>query len=133
MISASRAGLTASAIALAAILTACAEPPAPKSAPPPPPPIALAPKLIEQASAYRYYMDRASAIAPGFVDGPAIAQAMKTGASYEPKQFLQGAISYGAVVALQDPAFVAGVRVYAGTAEQRPEQARAAGRQPAGR
>ena len=66
MISASRAGLTASAIALAAILTACAEPPAPKSAPPPPPPIALAPKLIEQASAYRYYMDRASKITPAF-------------------------------------------------------------------
>ncbi len=119
MISASRAGLTAAAIAIATILTACAEPPPAKPVQKAAPPIVLAPKLIEQASAYRYYMDRASAIAPGFVDGPAIAQAMKTGVSYEPKQFLQGAISYGAIVALQDPAFVAGVRVYAGTAEQR--------------
>ena len=119
MISASRAGLTASAIALAAILTACAEPPPPKSAPPPAPPIALAPKLIEQASAYRYYMDRASKITPTFVDGPGIAEALKVGVSYEPKQFLQGAIAYGAIVALQDPAFVAGVRQYAATPEQR--------------
>jgi hypothetical protein len=131
MISASRAGLTASAIALAAILTACAEPPPPKSAPPPAPPIALAPKLIEQASAYRYYMDRASKITPTFVDGPGIAEALKVGVSYEPKQFLQGAIAYGAIVALQDPAFVAGVRQYAATPEQRQQIAYAIMKDPA--
>ena len=73
MISASRAGLTASAIVLAAVLTACAEPPAPKAVVAPPPPITLAPKLIEQASAYRYYMDRASKITPAFAAGPDIA------------------------------------------------------------
>ncbi|MBS0489278.1 MAG: hypothetical protein JSR35_04725, partial [Proteobacteria bacterium] len=38
---------------------------------------------------------------------------------YEPKQFLKGAIAYGAIVALQDPTFVAGVRQYAGAAAQR--------------
>lgn len=131
MISASRAGLTASAIAIAAVLTACAEPPAPKAVVAPPPPITLAPKLIEQASAYRYYMDRASKITPAFAAGPDIAQALKVGVSYEPKQFLQGAIAYGAIVALQDPAFVAGVRQYATSPAQRQEIAYAIMKDPA--
>ena len=130
MISASRAGLTASAIALAAFLSACAEPPPPKIVPPPPP-VALAPKLIEQASAYRYYMDRASKITPAFGDGPSIADALKVGVAYEPKQFLQGAIAYGAIVALQDPAFVAGVRQYTASPEQRQQIAYAIMKDPA--
>lgn len=113
-----RAGLAA--VVTISLLSACAEPPPPPPPPPPaPPPISLAPKVIEQASAYRYYINRASAISPTFVDGPGIAEALRTGAAYEPKQFLQGAIAYGAVVALQDTAFVAGVKQYVGTEEQR--------------
>jgi hypothetical protein len=48
-----------------------------------------------------------------------VAQGLKTGAAYEPGQFLRGAIAYGAVVALQDPAFVAGVRKFAADPDQR--------------
>ena len=109
------------ALAVGATLAGCAEPPAPPMiAPPPAPPsISLSPRVIEQASAYRAYIARAGAITPGFADGDAVAQSLKTGEAYEPGQLLRGAIAYGAVVALQDPAFVAGVRKYAGDEEQR--------------
>ena len=113
-----------SAVLAALVLAACSSAP-PKVAPPPPapppPPVVLAPRLVEQASAYRYYLDHASAITPNFADGPAIAQSLRNGAAYEPGQLLRGAIAYGAIAALQDPAFVAGVKTYAGTAEQRRE------------
>jgi hypothetical protein len=122
----SRFWLAAAGLALAA-LTACAEPPPPPTLPPPPPPplpaITLAPSVIEEAGAYRADMARASGITPPFMDGLAIQTALKTGAAYEPRQFLRGAIAYAAVVALQDPAFVAGVRKFAADPAQRQEVA----------
>ncbi len=120
MTSALRAALAAVAVSAVALLAACADaPPPPPPAPPPPPPVALAPKLIEQASAYRYYVNRSSAISPTFTDGTSIAEALRTGVAYEPKQLMQGATAYGAIVALQDPAFVAGVRSYGSSPETR--------------
>jgi hypothetical protein len=113
------------AAALAATLAACSSPAPPAPAPPPPPPVAvvpqvnLSPRVIEQASAYRAYVDHAGAISPGFTGGDDVAQGLKTGEAYEPQQLLRGAIAYGAVAALQDPAFVAGVRKYAGDPDQR--------------
>lgn len=114
-----RRALAAAAMAAAAVLASCAEPPPVVTPPPAPPPVALSPKLIEQASAYRRYVQTASAISPAFVDGEAVAQGVRTGAAYEPQQLLRGAISYGAVVALQDPGFVAGVQTYAADPTQR--------------
>ena len=119
-------GLAVAALTL--VLTACAAPaPAPAPAAPPAPrpiaavapPISLSPRVVEQASAYRAYVSRAGAISPGFSGGSDVAQGLKTGASYEPGQLLRGAIAYGAVVALQDPAFVAGVRKFAVDPDQR--------------
>jgi len=114
------------AVALTAVLAACGSPKVEAPAPPPPapvvvapPPIALSPRVVEQASAYRAYISRAGAISPNFGSGGEVAQGLKTGASYEPGQLLRGAIAYGAVVALQDPAFVAGVRKFAADPEQR--------------
>jgi hypothetical protein len=104
------------------ILAGCSAPaPPPQITPPAPPPpaISLSPRIIEQASAYRAYIARTRTISPAFTDGDAVAQSLKTGVAYEPGQLLRGAIAYGAVVALQDPAYVAGVRKYAGDAEQR--------------
>ncbi|ODT86018.1 hypothetical protein [Phenylobacterium sp. SCN 70-31] len=108
------------AVALA-VLTACAEQPK-TIAPPPPPPVPsvmLSPQLVEMASAYRRYLGAATAITPVFTDGPGVAGALRQGATYEPQQLTKGAIAYGAIVALQDPAFVAGVRVYARDPAQR--------------
>ena len=110
------------AFAVSATLVGCAEPAPPQMiAPPPPPPpaVSLSPRVIEQASAYRAYIARTATITPAFADGEAVSQSLKTGEAYEPGQLLRGAIAYGAVVALQDPAFVAGVRKYAGDADQR--------------
>jgi len=118
-----RRGLALAAVAATAILAGCAQPPPPPApiaaAPPPPPSVSLSPRLVEQASAYRAYVDRAARISPAFTDGADIAQSLRTGESYEPHQFLRGAIAYGAVVALQDPGFRAGVRTYVADADQR--------------
>jgi hypothetical protein len=111
--------LRATVLALAAgILASCAEPP-PPAPPPAPPPVTLSPKLIEQAAAYRRYVDQATTLAPAFADGAAVAQSLRTGASYEPQQLIRGAIAYAAIVALQDPQFVASVRAHASDVGQR--------------
>ena len=118
MTSTLRVGLMAAAVSVT--LASCGAQPAPP--PPPPPPVAAAAlpaSLIERASAYRYYVDRATAISPAFTDGAAVAEAVRVGVSYEPRQLMQGATAYGAVVALGDPVFVAGVRSYGTTAEAR--------------
>jgi hypothetical protein len=63
--------------------------------------------------------------------GGAIAEALRTGAAYEPRQLIEGATAYGAIAALQDPAFVAGVRAYAANAETRRQIAHEIIRDPA--
>lgn len=105
----------------AAFLVSCTEAPPPVITPPPPvaPAVSLSPKLVELASAYRYYMVRTTGITPEFADPAAVAASVQTSASYEPQQLVRGAIAYSAVVALQDRAFVEGVRVYAKDPAQR--------------
>ena len=120
-----RTPLSLAALLAVCLLAACAEPKpvvatvAPPPPPPPVPSVSLSPRLVEQAAAYRFYMGRVMTISPNFQDGAAIARSIETGAAYEPKQLLRGAIAYGAVAALQDPAFVAAVRTYAVDPEQR--------------
>ncbi|MFZ5668690.1 MAG: hypothetical protein ACOY4K_04290 [Pseudomonadota bacterium] len=111
-------------LGLALVLAACGpEKPlpvyTPPPAPPPPPPITLAPQLIQEASAWRGYMARANAISAEFKDGAQIQESLRTAAAYEPKQFLRGAVAYAAVVALQDPTFVAELRKVAADPAQR--------------
>jgi hypothetical protein len=93
-----------------------APPPPP---PPPPPSVALAPRLVTMASAYRAYMIRATGISPAFADGPGVARSLQAAAAYEPDQMVKGAMAYAAVVALQDKGFVDNVRVYVKDREQR--------------
>ncbi|MFO1013873.1 MAG: hypothetical protein U1E50_08920 [Caulobacteraceae bacterium] len=87
---------------------------APPRVTPPPmsamPAVGLSDTLVQQASAYRAYMARASAISPAFTDGGAVATAVRTGASYEPQTFLRGAVANAAIAALQDRDFVNAVR-----------------------
>jgi hypothetical protein len=122
----SRLAPSALAGAFALALAACSSAPPPAAPPPPPapvavvvPPVSLSPRVVELASAYRAYVLHASAISPGFATGSDVAQGLKTGEAYEPGQLLRGAIAYGAVVALQDPTYVAGVRKFVGDPEQR--------------
>jgi hypothetical protein len=60
-----------------------------------------------------------------------VSENVRTGASYKPEQLLQGAVVYGAVAALQDPAYVAGVRKYANDPAQRQQVAYAIFKDPA--
>ena len=112
----------APAALVAALLASCATPPPPPPplpvavvppAAPAPPPVALPTSTLEAAAVYRAYMRRAAQISPAFADGQAVEQSLASGVSYEPQQFLRGAIAYAALVALQNPQFVAGVRTYA--------------------
>ena len=99
-------------------------PPPPVAAPPAPPPVALSDHVVQAASAYRAYMRRAAALSPGFTSGAAIETSLDSGAHSDPQQLAQGAVAYAALLALQDPAFVAGVRVYAVDPATRAEVAR---------
>jgi hypothetical protein len=92
---------------------------APPPPPPAPPPITLSSDILEAAGAYRAYMARAAAIDPAFVDGAAVAAALRTGETYEPGGLMRGAVAYGAVAALQAPTFVAELRGFAVDANQR--------------
>ena len=102
------------------------EPPAPPPvvAAPAPPPVALADSVIQAASAYRAYMRRASAVSAAFSDGNAIETSLDIAAHSDPQQLSRGAVAYAALLALQDPAFVAGVRKYAVDPGTRAEIAR---------
>ena len=78
-----------------------------------PPPVALSGRVVEAAAEYRIYMDQAAKISPAFHNGPSIEEALTTAEGFEAQQLSRGAIAYGALVALQDAGFVAGVRTYA--------------------
>ena len=108
-------------VASAVLLSSCASDPPPAPIPvavvppaaPPPPPVALSRSVLEEASAYRTYVNRAAGISAAFANGPAVQQSLMAGVAYEPKQLLRGAIAYSALVALQSPQFVASVRTFA--------------------
>ncbi len=78
-----------------------------------PPPVALSSQVVERAGQFRTYMRHAASITPSFTSGPAIEDSLTLGESYEAQQLSRGAIAYAAVVALQEPGFVASVRTYA--------------------
>ena len=90
---------------------------------PAPPPLALSPQVVEAASEYRAYLRHASNIATRFENGQAIEANLAEAESYEPQQLARGAEAYAAIIALQDPAFVAGVRIYAVNAAMRRDMA----------
>ncbi|WP_297511241.1 hypothetical protein [uncultured Caulobacter sp.] len=126
-VSRTRVVLTTTAAALAALVAACSSPAPPPppppvvQAPPPPPPITLSASVVERASAFRGYMARAGAVSSAFQNGDQIQASLKIGAAYEPKSFMNGAVAYAAVLALQDPTFVASVREVAANPTQRQE------------
>ncbi len=122
---ASRRSLSASALALAFLLAACSTPPpppppAPPPPPPPPPPsVSLSPRVIEQAAAFADYMNKAGSISPLFTDAASVSAALTLAEAFEPAQLRRGAVAYAAIIALQDPAFVAGVRTFVSDPAQR--------------
>lgn len=115
------------AAAFAALLAASCEtpPPPPEPAPPPPPPaVALNSGVAEAAAVYLAYMRDAAAIQADFADAAAVRAAVNRAASYEPTQLAHGMVAYAAVLALQSPEYVAGVRRYSVDPAQRAELVR---------
>lgn len=132
---ATRATLTLVALAGALALAACntpAPPPPPAAPPPPPPPpaVSLSGVVLRHAAAYAAYMEKAGAMSADFKSGADVAESLRFGDSYDPQLLLRGAIAYGAIAALQDPTFVAGVRTYAGDPASRQQMAEALLRDP---
>ncbi len=124
----SKAVLLAGAVSLAAVAApslALAWPfakEAPKvEAPPPPPPpsMTLSDAALSDASAFRAYTKHAEQLNAAFTSGAGVEQSLAVGSAYEPHQLARGAIAYAALLAMQDPAFVAGVRTFAADATQR--------------
>lgn len=109
-------------IALVAGLAACSTP-APPSPPPAPapvaPPVALDRTVAEAASVYVAFARSMTEATPVF-DSPESVQAfLSRGAAYEPVQLSRGLIAYAAIIALQTPDYVSGVRALAADPAQR--------------
>jgi hypothetical protein len=72
--------------------------------------MALSSGVVQAAAAYRDYVRAASAIPTTFPDAASIQTSLQRASAFEPNTFSRGAVAYSAVLALQDPAFVQGVR-----------------------
>jgi len=126
-----RRGKKASAflcVAALALLAGCesAPPPPPPPppppvavAPPPPPPVLLPRSIVELASVYEGYVHHAAAIDAAFTASDKVEDSLKTAETYQSSQLQQGQAAYGAIVALQDPTFVAALREFAKDPQQR--------------
>ena len=108
----------ASALSLAACATDGA-PPTPLAVAvvppqaPPPPPIALSSRVVQQAAHFRTYLRKAATVSAAFKNGAEVEQSLALASGYESKQMAEGVVAYAAIIALQDPQFVASVRTFA--------------------
>lgn len=96
-------------LAAAACQTPVVEAP-PLPPPPPLPPVALNSSVAEAASVYMAYVGTASGLSASFANGGEVRQSMLRAAAYEPAQLSRGMVAYAAILALQSPEFVNGVR-----------------------
>ena len=102
-----RRGLAAAATLL--VLAACASTPVSKGGGGPV--SAQADRRLEsQAAAFESFMRNARGIDATFANPAAVAEGLRIGSGYEPKQLEAGMVAYAALAALQEPKFVAGVR-----------------------
>jgi hypothetical protein len=71
---------------------------------------ALGRHITDSASAYESYVRWAAGVDPAFKDATAVRGAVHAGAGFHPGQLQEGEIAYAALMALNNPDFVAGVR-----------------------
>ncbi|WP_157223707.1 hypothetical protein [Caulobacter sp. AP07] len=74
------------------------------------PGVSLARDVVAAASAFETYTRGAGTISAAFRNGDGVAQALATGAAYQADQMDAGMVAYGAIAALQETAFIDGVR-----------------------
>jgi hypothetical protein len=75
-------------------------------------------EVVAAASAFSAYMTHAATVNGRMTSGAEVAEGLKTGAAYEPRQFEEGMIGYAALAALRDQRFLAGID-FAGRREGR--------------
>jgi hypothetical protein len=128
---AARAAVLLASAALAVLLPATQgdarskpqpEPPVVYAPPPPPPflPPGLNDRMITDAAAFQAYTQRATQLPTMFHDGATVASTVHNGMPYDSAALVRGAVSFGAIAALQEPTFVAAIRA----AGQDPEKRR---------
>ena len=93
--------------------------PAAPLAPLPAAAVGLSDQVLSDASAFRAYTKHAELLNAAFTSGASVEHSLAVGAAYEPHQLARGAIAYAALLALQNPDFVTGVRTYAHDPDQR--------------
>ena len=119
-----RRGLSLAALCAAAILAGCASGKAEAEAEAArvaeaaalaartPPAINLSQGVAEDAAVYLAFARDIATIRGGFENPEAIQAALRKGSAYDPGQISRGMVAYASIVALQSPAFVAGVNQY---------------------
>jgi hypothetical protein len=75
-----------------------------------PPTISLNSNVIQEAAVYLAFTRDMATLRGGFSDSGSIQNAVRRGAGYDARQVSRGLVAYAAVLALQSPEFVAGVR-----------------------
>lgn len=119
-----RRGLSLAALCAAAVLAGCASGKAEAEAEAArvaeaaalaartPPAINLSQGVAGDAAVYLAFARDIAAIRGGFENPEAIQAALRKGSAYDPGQISRGMVAYASIVALQSPAFVAGVNQY---------------------
>ncbi len=112
-----RRGAPFAALIAALVLASCETPPQPElPAPPPPPPppaVMLNSGIADAAASYVGFIREVRTLRDDFQSEESIRDAMRKGSAWSPEELSRGMIAYGAVIALQAPDFVAGVRTFA--------------------
>lgn len=76
------------------------------------PPIALGDQLLNDAAVYIAFTREMALLRGGFESPQAIRDALLRGAAYDPDRLSRGLVAYAALIALQSPEFVEGVRLW---------------------
>jgi len=76
------------------------------------PPMALSDQVAADAAAYLSFTRELAQLRGGFESPLAVREALIQGASYDPERLSRGLVAYAAVLALQSPEFVEGVRLW---------------------
>lgn len=118
-----RRGLPLAALAATALLTACASgkeaeaeaarlAEAAALAARTPPPVNLNEGVAGDAAVYLAFANDLALLRGGFQSPEEIQAALRRGSAYDPGQISRGMVAYASIIALQSPAFVAGVNQY---------------------
>ena len=90
----------------------------------------MSPSIVQSAAAYQAFLARSSAIKPDFANGEDVEHRLQTGESFDPQIMTHGEIAFAAVVALQEPTFVAELRNFSMDAATRAQLTRSIAADP---